>query len=118
MQGLQNGTDIAVQIPIFGRGTVQNNNSHTQFPNNNTQQMPFPSTNNNDTSTGYDSENSLDNLSTTQVESISTTFSEQDKINIRELCEFGFQENHVIRIYIMANRNKELAASMLYELSE
>lgn len=107
MQGLQNGTDIAVQIPIFGR--TPTTTSQTHF------------TDGDDVITTDEmSSNALDmvttELNTTELNS--TAFTVQDKENIRDLCEFGFQESHVMRVYVMANRNKELAASMLYELSE
>jgi len=102
LNGLQNGTDIAVEIPIFGRSNNTTTTNHT--------------TNNDNATTNDMSLFSDTPLST--PESHLTTLTEQDKQNIKDLCEFGFQENHVTRVYIMANRNKELAASMLYELSE
>ena len=115
LSGLQNGVDVAVQIPIFGTISNQINqeNTSTEIQNVNTD-VPVSTgdvltTGSNINSTPFTMD---ENTST------NTTFTEQDKKNIRDLCEFGFQESQVIRVYIMANRNKELAASMLYEFTD
>jgi hypothetical protein len=104
LASLQNGTDVTVQIPIFGlthNTTNSDTTSRTPLP---TTGIPLSSVNNIPT-TG-------ENISTT------TTFTEADLQNIKDLCELGFQENQVIRIYTISNRNKELAASMLYDFIE
>lgn len=124
LTSLQNGIDVAVQIPIFGY--TQNNN--TNNTNNNTTNT-INTTNSEQESvttisqtTGVQLSTNSDILNTPitigENTSTTTTFTEQDLQNIKDLCEFGFQESQVIRVYVMANRNKELAASMLYEFTE
>ena len=109
---LQNGTDVAVEIPIYGTP----NNTHVNNTNTN---INTTNVTNNET-TGTDEvpdTTSLFDIPQTN-DDLSTTLTEQDKQNIKDLCEFGFQENYVTRVYLIANRNKEVAASMLYELGD
>lgn len=117
LTSLQNGNDVAVQIPIFGYTQTQTNNSN----NNTTNSEHEPPTSVSPTtgmtqSTNFDIVNTP--ITTGENTSTTTTFSQQDLQNIKDLCEFGFQESQVIRVYVMSNRNKELAASMLYEFTE
>ena len=114
LTSLQNGTDVAVQIPIFGY--PQNNNNNTTNSGQETTTTSVSPTTGAQLSTNSDVLNMP--ITTEENTSTSTIFSEQDLQNIKDLCEFGFQESQVIRVYVMANRNKELAASMLYDFTE
>ena len=127
VNALQNGTDINVPIPIFGR---RNNNTNTTNLNtlntlnttnttNTTNLNTLNMTTTNPGSTGnlpqtYDTYGDNNNLFT-ETEDMNTTLTEDDHKNIQELCQFGFPIDIVTQTYILTNRNKELAATMLFE---
>lgn len=107
VNALQNGTDINVPIPIFGR---RNNNTNTTT-NLNTLNM----TTTNPGTTGNLPQTPDNNNLFTETEDINTTLTDDDHKNIQELCQFGFPIDIVTQTYILTNRNKELAATMLFE---
>ena len=107
LTALQNGTDINVPIPIFGR---RNNNTNTTT-NLNTLNM----TTINPGTTGNLPQTHDNNNLFTETEDINTTLTDDDHKNIQELCQFGFPIDIVTQTYILTNRNKELAATMLFE---
>ena len=105
LDALQNGTDINVPIPIFGRRT--NNTNTTNINTLNT-------TTTNPATTG-NLPHTPDNNLFTETEDINTTLTDDDHQNIQELCQFGFPIDIVTQTYILTNRNKELTATMLFE---
>jgi len=98
VSAVQNGTDINVPIPIFGHtngdlqstGTSQSTGISQTSTNEANEPLSF----------------SPDN---------STTLSQDDHKNIDELCQLGFDKTIVTQAYVMAGKNKDLTASMLFE---
>ena len=99
MNAIHNGTDINVPIPIFGHTTNGIMQSTGTNLSSGTQQTT--SGENNEPLT-FSSDNS-------------TTLSQDDYKNIDELCQLGFDKTIVTQAYVMAGKNKDLTASMLFE---
>jgi hypothetical protein len=109
---IQNGEDLAVPIPIYGRRGNTHSNSVTTPQN-----IFTPDIIDNMTDSGDNDENTENLFSTNTTMPDSTVLSETDKQNIQDLCQLGFPENIVTQTYILTNKNKELTASMLFEFA-
>ena len=99
MNAIQNGTDINVPIPLFG------NTTSGLTPTTSTTPSTGP--------TQTTGESPLEPL--TSPFDNSTTLSQDDHKNIDELCQLGFDKTIVTQAYVMAGKNKDLTASMLFE---
>ena len=97
---VHNNTDInvPVPIPIFSNtnGVLQSTGTSQSTG------TPQTSTNEANEPLSFSSDNS-------------TTLSQDDHKNIDELCQFGFDKTIVTHAYIIAGKNKDLAATMLFE---
>lgn len=99
MNAIQNGTDIDVPIPIFGHTT---NGLMQSTGTNQSSGTPQTTSTDNNEPLSFTPDNS-------------TTLSQDDLKNIDELCQLGFDKNIVTQAYVMAGKNKDLTASMLFE---
>ena len=54
---------------------------------------------------------------TTELDN-NTTLSETDHANINELTQLGFSVDVATQAYIISGKNKEIAASVLFELMQ
>jgi hypothetical protein len=114
-------THLTNQNNTNQNNTNQNNTNQNNTNQNNTNQN---NTNQNNTNQNNTNQNNIDNTDNNLRTNDNTTsiftdiFTEEDLQNIKDLCELGFEENQVIKVYLITNRNKELSASVLYDFTE
>jgi len=110
MQSLQNGIDFTVPISmgVLQTGLASAGVSPTTGPTTGLTTGPISTTGSLPDDTPLTFGDDGDN---------NTTLTQNDQQNIQELCGLGFEVALVTHVYVMSGKNKEITASMLFELS-
>ena len=106
LTSIRNGVNVSIEIPIYGYHRNQSAQSA---------QSAQPAQSTQSAQPAQSAQSAQSTQSTQLEENEKNVFSEQDLQNIQELCELGFEQEHVIKAYILANFNKEMAAAILYD---
>lgn len=119
VDAINNHQNIDIQIPVVANlnnrnNNRQNNNSNSNNSNNSYTEIINNLEQNSDQEPEADMEENMIDNNTSQTTNL-TNLNETDNNNIDELMQLGFTKEIATRAYLMSGKNKEIAASVLFE---